>query len=473
MPDELLTFNGVDGRTGGYAYPSMSLEELAARVRGEQFETDAVDELVYRRKEPTFGVVFGVEAEDLAAAGWGLIAAEDTPAAVLEALAPLRHLRAGQAGQRYREFVGVDGYRTGEDKRSFLARWRVASALPADPDKMPYYLLLVGGPDLIPFSFQYQLDVQYAVGRIAFDTPEEYARYADAVVDAEGQGVSPTMRLFGPSNALDKATRASSAGLVRPLATSLGQEPRWDVAALDPGACDTESLRGLLAGEEAHLLFTASHGVALPRDDQRLRDVQGALVGQGWPGPVLARGLAESTYFSGTDAARLPTVGTRIMMSFACFGAGTPLVDDFDHLRGGAARQLTDLPFVARLPQRLLGHPSGHLLAFVGHVERAWGCSFMQHTVGPQQGVFLSALRSLMHGWRVGHAMEYFDDRYSTLTAELHETLDGVRRSGDRPDPVTLAGLWLENNDARGYAVLGDPAVRLECGTSGDDAEDH
>ena len=57
--------------------------------------------------------------------------------------------------------------------------------------------------------------------------------------------------------------------------------------------------------------------------------------------------------------------------------------------------------------------------------------------------------------------MEYFDNKYAAGTAELHEILDGVRRSGDRADENLLARLWMENNDARSYVVLGDPAVRL------------
>jgi hypothetical protein len=66
-----------------------------------------------------------------------------------------------------------------------------------------------------------------------------------------------------------------------------------------------------------------------------------------------------------------------------------------------------------------------------------------------------------MDGWRLGHAMEYFDDRYAAATAELHEVLDGVRTEGDVPDNPLIARLWMENNDARSYVVLGDPAVRL------------
>ena len=50
--------------------------------------------------------------------------------------------------------------------------------------------------------------------------------------------------------------------------------------------------------------------------------------------------------------------------------------------------------------------------------------------------------------------MEYFNVRHAELSVDLIEE----RAKGDEEHP---ANLWIANNDARNYAIIGDPAVRL------------
>src|SRR5260370_25802100 len=271
-----LVFNGIDGSTGGYLHAPTSLSALAEAIRGVQFQGDAVKDLQYHIKQPHFGVAYGVDAEDLSQSGWALRAGEEAPGEVLTALAPLRRLRSEQAGDRYREFIRGDGYLRHEDKRAFLARCGMGSALPANPEKVPYYVLLVGGPESIPFSFQYQLDVQYAVGRIPFATVEEYRRYASAVAAADAVDAPQTMRLFGPRNPADRATQLSASKLVAPLEKSLRQhEHAWDIAAIPPEQSHKRALAGILSSGAAALLFTAGHGVGFPRGHPRHRHGRG------------------------------------------------------------------------------------------------------------------------------------------------------------------------------------------------------
>ena len=101
------------------------------------------------------GLKEGLDPGRLDEAGWGVIFPRSGDSTALrEALAPLLDLRREQAGKKqerfFREFVGEDGYRDGESKVEFLARHGVGPG-PADPDKVPYYLLLVGDPEAIPF----------------------------------------------------------------------------------------------------------------------------------------------------------------------------------------------------------------------------------------------------------------------------------------------------------------------------------
>jgi hypothetical protein len=396
--------------------------------------------------------------------------AGDPYAAVREALTPLLRLRQTQTGGRYRECFGPTGYRQGEGRSEFLRRQGAATSGPVDPDRFPYYVLIVGSPEEIPFRFQYQLDVQYAVGRLHFATPREYGQYAQSVAAAAaGEAALPRRAVFfATANPDDRATARAAAELAAPLAAALQAAPRaqgWEVETVR-GADATKARLGRLLGgaETPALLFTTSHGAEFDTVDSRQLRHQGALICQDWPGPAAwsHKALPDSFYFAGDDVgddARL--LGT-LAFHFACFGAGTPRLDDFPHMRGGPQRPIAPHAFVSPLAQRLLGHPKGGALAVVGHVERAWTYSFSDKDGVRHLETFGSALRRLLFaGAPVGWALEFFNNRYAELATGLTEDLENIRWQNSPPDDATLAMRWTEHNDARSYVVLGDPAVRL------------
>jgi hypothetical protein len=471
--DGTLYFNGIDASTGTYVTPPMTPRQVAKIAANEPLDSDDREELQrkwQRMVESHFAPIAGVDPQDLAQAGWGVVFAPDVGDDVKEALKPLLALRKDDAKERYHDFPGERAFRVNDSKNTFLSRSKAAPG-PANPRKVPYYLLLVGSPETIPFKVQYQLDVQYAVGRLHFDTADEYANYANTVVAAEtGRIRRPkTVGLFGVRNKGDVATQLSADHLITPLADSLRQnETHWDTQRLLGPECTRVALLDLLRAETAPaLLISASHGIGLPNGDRRQLAHQGAILCQDWPGPLRHRGPIPDEFYVSAD--HVPS-GLRldglIAFFFACFGGGTPTMDDFAHLAQGAQAQIAPHPFVAALPRTLLGRPNG-ALAVIGHVERAWTYSFLWGQAGRQLDVFESAISSLLGGGRIGSAMEWFNTRYAELSSDLTVAIGDRRAERARPetetlvDDLELAGMWTANNDARSFIVLGDPAVRL------------
>lgn len=471
---DAVPFNGIDATTGAYITQATP-EELVdwALAASEAADAQALKDALRRyqvNSQPHLRVEYGVDVTNLAETGWGIIFAKDDPQApaIRDALAPLLTQRRQRAGDLYREYSGDDGYQAGESKLYFLARHDVDITGPVKPGAMPYYLLLVGSPEVIPFTFQYQLDIQYAVGRVHFGTLEEYAAYAEGVVSAE---TTPTFAhprraaFFSVANPNDQATHLSHQHLVEPLATNLQTYPDWRVDLISPEAALKPRLGQLLGGDDAPaFLFTASHGVRFPDGDPRQVEQQGALLCGEWPGPYPPQALSPDWYFSAEDLAADAHLNGLVAFHFACFSAGTPCENDFDHLQDNMPGVLAARPFVARLPQRLL---AGGALAVIGHVERAWPHAYLWPGGGRQLQVFQEALRKLLDGAPVGFVMEGFNERYAEIAAELTSALQPYKllvRSGLEPplaEKVRLGGLWTSQNDARSYVILGDPAVRL------------
>jgi hypothetical protein len=484
MSEQPFLFNGVNGSQGTYLTPPLSAEDVSRLARGESLDKDHTTDLGnrhHRDTETSFGPVAGVDAKDLASAGWGVVFAHNADPGVRDALRELLDHRKALASRdkpnRYQEYAGPRGYRPGESKRAFLARNGAASGMPANPDKVPYYMLLVGSPEDLPFAFQYQLDVEYAVGRLWLETPdgqpdlEAFARYAHSVLAVEtGHAVRPRRAvLFGVQNPDDQATQLSANYLVRPLAQKLAETRKhWQIDTRVGDQARKANLATLLGGSDTPaLLLTASHGMAFDNGDPRQLPHQGALLCQDWPG-FLAWGrkpIAPDHYFAAGDVADDAQLLGLIAFHFACYGLGTPRLDDFPHLKSLPGREvIAPRPFVAGLPQRLLGHPRGGALAVIGHVERAWTCSFHGGPgLGSQLQVFESTLGGLLDGSPVGYALEYFNQLYAALSTELSAELEDIK-FGKTPDDWALSAAWTANNDARSYLLLGDPAVRLSAG---------
>ena len=464
---ELLHFNGVDGLTGGYGLPPMDTGELVKLITGEDDpgNLDDLTERSGRGKTAHLGVKEGIDPTDLAQAGWGIILpAEGADPAVKEALSALLDLRREQAGERFRIFEGADGFRKDDSKASWLGRHRMGPG-PADPERVPYYLLLVGGPEQIPFSFQYQLDVQYAVGRIAFDNLAAYQAYAAAVVTAETGGLRLARKaaFFSAENPDDRATALSSKHLVRPLTDFVRKErPGWELTNVAGADATKARLARMLGGDDTPaLLFSATHGVEFPPDDPRHAMHQGALLCSDWPGPRAWAGrgaVPQDHYLAADDLSDGARLAGLISFHFACYGGGVP--DPGDLPRPARVGNVAARSMLAKLPGAALGHPGGGALATVAQVGRSWGYAFLWPGAGAQTTAMESTLARLLDGLPVGYAMEYLNQRHAELAVDLCELLKELD-FGKRLDPQLVSGAWIADSDARSYLVIGDPAVRL------------
>jgi hypothetical protein len=471
MSDDLIYANGINGLSGEYLVRPLQSAQLAARAKELPEDPEVSQQLEHvweAISEPTWGLPFNLHPENVSEAGWAVVFRSDESDAVKDALAPLiEHRRRADGGQ-----VKVLDYLPGEGWSQWLRRHGTAPGN-VDPEKVPYYVLLVGSPDRIPFAFQYLLDVEYAVGRLHFDDTDGYRQYVASLVNYEEADVAPREQaaaFFGTRHPFDGATQLSADLLVRPLAASFQPGGRFAAAIpryqIHPPLLERSATKAALAeilagtgplGRPA-LLFSASHGMGgwpPGHPDQRAR--HGALLCQDWPG--LGQ-INEAQYLAATDVPADARVHGLVACFFACYGAGTPQADPFWHKPGEPPPIVAEEPFVAALPQRLLAHPQGGALAVIGHIERAWGYSFVSGGQG-QLLPFQNAIGRILGGQPVGYAMKDFNEKYAQLSANISEILEQMGFGKLVPD-AQLARLWTERNDAQNYVVLGDPAATLK-----------
>jgi len=449
----------------------------AARTRGMASMLD----LASRRRDEaaadgnTFGLAqteADADPNDLSVAGWGILFGRSVSKDIKDALKPLIELRRSQGASPLKIFEQGE---PGKDEDVY--QWmqdRGVSLNPVDPSLgVPYYLLIVASPEEISFEFQYVLDVYWAVGRLWFDTPAEFKRYAESLVKYEDPAHKPRSKrriaLFAPEHDFDKATQLFTSQVAKPLcgigtaSDPIGKRLKYGLKPLlgsDATRVNYGSiLRGTIDGGPPALLFSGGHGMQFNDGDEPQLTTQGALVCQDWPS---YGAVTDQHWFSAADVPGDAQVHGLMYFMFACHGGGVPQFDNFDRLNN-KPKQIAPRPFFSKLPQALLAHQNGGALAVLAHIERAWAFGFQGDGGIPQIQGFRGVLSLLLRGDRIGQATDTFNMNWATNNIRLTE----AQFARDRDPSLPIAPIkrfWIRRDDARNFMILGDPAARLRAG---------
>ena len=266
--------------------------------------------------------------------------------------------------------------------------------------------------------------------------------------------------MWMPQNSGDAATAMLCNQVGRPFSNvGLGVKKGFKLESFIGDKATKQQLADIMRGRATDgppaLIFTGSHGLEWASSDPAgQRSKQGALVTQEWtPGTS----VGPDAYFSAEDMPADATLNGSIAILFACFGGGCPTTDTYGVARDGSPIQLAPESLIARLPQRMLSQGA---LAVMAHIDRAWSWSFQTGAGLPQNQVLRSTIDAVLSGLRVGLALDFFNLQWSTLAASLGLLQSKVTAGQPVPTP-SLANLFIARDDARNYALFGDPAVQL------------
>jgi hypothetical protein len=332
---------------------------------------------------------------------------------------------------------------------------------------LPDYLLLAGGPDVLPWSLQYALGASRCVGRLHLtgtalarhvsallaDGPPSRARYEAPVVWAVDLGA-------GDISSLMRNTIAAPIAAKFATDAEMPDQLFLDGSA-DPGAASVERLGDALSERRPALVVTSSHGLTGPIDD---------------PSAMLRRlGLPVGQLGDHIDPAGLLTnwePDGAVWFAQACCSAGSSGVSEYEELldpNTGAGRVIHAIAGlgsqVAPLPTALLG-AERPLKAFIGHVEPTfdWTISFPWLPTALTDSITKTVYEGFCGGEPIGLAMR----RAWKHIGELRQAHATVLRYFDatptaRAQVVTAATyLRLAAGDRAATVLLGDPAASID-----------
>jgi hypothetical protein len=373
----------------------------------------------------------------------------------------LRALAAMRTGRS--EFCPILFDCQGGSPEDWWAWIRLRLEGPAGPGREPpFYILILGSPQRIPFGFQMTLHAGGAVGRVHYDTPEEYRAYFRKLLGRK-RGIRG-LDIFAPCH--DEATELATARFAHPLADWACRKGLACRSIIDARGARKRATR---AGFEAmgrtgeSILFATGHGLFEPRPAQV--ELTGALCCPREDEAILdpARDLISPDLIGSA-----PCFPGSIIVMHSCYGFGMPSESALDHRCGVLpGRKREDR--ISALPRKWLANPGGPI-AFIGHLDIA--------LVFKRNAVYRDGLDPLdpftwlveaicLRGHTVGYAMSGLRRTVANLSNLSLMLLDqqerlkrGIRgRLAFWARKGVVAEKLIRMNDAGKLLLFGDPAA--------------
>ena len=412
----------------------------------------AVDLRDWRNPNVGWGIV---TAETRGASDADLAAGNDLPAPIQS----LRHDRGDAPIFRYRE-GGEQRFRL---LRNYAEQIDVAvgqSPLGVSRECIPYYLLICGLPDQVPWELQYVLNAHYAVGRLPL-SGSELENYVNALrSDWKASGTDVRRALIWAVNqGGDDITSLMRDVIADTIYNKLSQDKDLNggVQFLDgAGAATAAGLVKGLSNSKPAVVITTSHGQTYPLDNvETLRNQLGLLVDQNYAS-VQVSDLLHDWQPSGA-----------VWYAHACCSAGASAQTTFaglteegsevDRILKGVAQVGNG---VAPLPRALLG-AANPLRAFIGHIEPTFDWTLRNPDTNQSLTSTLqdALYNELYQPSPVGFAFRRWYERLASLFAAYDQEMLAFGR-GSNTRAAMLKDL-LAARDVQSTVLLGDPAATL------------
>lgn len=329
--------------------------------------------------------------------------------------------------------------------------------------EIPYYILIVGSIQKVPLELQYLLDIRHSVGRIYFDNTSDYEIYVKKILSYKSSTKNRNLLFFAPVHSNSDPTFYSKKYLVQPLLNKL--KSIANIKLLLNGKATEKNLYTYTQKTRYNIVFTATHGLAIPKKLKHKKHLQGSIVCQD---AEFGKDLIKNNkgIITGKDIENGKCINCDILFMFGCYTAGTLRNSDFKFwvpakIKSALKQYEAEQDFIAYLPQKLLASQDGPFVV-IAHIDPAWVFSFMDEYQTQQRiEPFKNSLKRMLAGVTAGRSMRDFNLRYASLSvALLNYVIDHLEKK-EKINPLSLSNIWVTRQDAQNYVILGDPAFAL------------